>query len=91
MESYLIDFSEIQNRPTHTSNLTNDSVGTGSPFVTASGLINTIKLGSDLANVANGASDNNIANSLLAYLSDTSSWTPSKHYSKWCFNYFIWY
>ena len=72
----LIDFSEIQNRPTHTSNLTNDGVGTGSPFVTASGLINTIKLG-DLANVANGASDNNIANSfILAYLSDTSSWTP---------------
>ena len=39
-------------------------------------IINTIKLG-DLANVANGASDNNIANSfILAYLSDTSSWTP---------------
>ena len=71
-----LDYSSILNRPTHTSNLTNDGIGTGSSFVTASGLINTIKLG-DLANVANGASDNNIANSyILAFLSDTNSWTP---------------
>ena len=71
-----IDFSDIANRPTHTANLTNNGDGTGGNFLTTTSIINTIKLG-DLANVANGASDNNIANSfILAYLSDTSSWTP---------------
>ena len=70
-----INFTDIAGRPTHTSNLTNNGDGT-SNYLTASGIINTLNLG-DLGNVANGASDNSIANSfILAYLSDTNAWTP---------------
>ena len=70
-----INFTDIAGRPTHTSNLTNNGDGT-SNYLTASSIINTLNLG-DLGNVANGASDNSIANSfILAYLSDTNAWTP---------------
>lgn len=74
-KNQVVDYTDITNRPTHTSNLTNDGIGSGSTFVTATGLINTIKLG-DLANVANGASEPVANGYFLSYLTDTDAWTP---------------